>query len=58
MRSAKTWFFFSCSESVKNVLLREGVDSRYGAAPFEACDRTTSCHATVKLGGEWAGECR
>jgi len=31
MRSAKTWFFFSCSESVKNVLLREGVDSRYGA---------------------------
>jgi ATP-dependent Clp protease ATP-binding subunit ClpB len=31
MRSAKTWFFFSCSEGVKNVLLREGVDSRYGA---------------------------
>ena len=31
MRSAKTWFFFSCSGAVKELLLREGVDSRYGA---------------------------
>jgi ATP-dependent Clp protease ATP-binding subunit ClpA len=31
MRSARTWFFFSCSDAVKEVLLREGVDSRYGA---------------------------
>jgi ATP-dependent Clp protease ATP-binding subunit ClpA len=31
MRAAKTWFFFSCSDAVKEVLLREGVDSRYGA---------------------------
>jgi len=31
MRSAKTTFFFSCSDSVKELLLREGMDSRYGA---------------------------
>lgn len=31
MRSARTKFFFSCSESVKKLLLREGMDSRYGA---------------------------
>jgi ATP-dependent Clp protease ATP-binding subunit ClpA len=31
MRSAKTKFFFSCSDSVKELLLREGMDSRYGA---------------------------
>ena len=31
MRSARTKFFFSCSESVKELLLREGMDSRYGA---------------------------
>ena len=31
MRSARTKFFFSCSESVKELLLREGTDSRYGA---------------------------
>ena len=31
MRSAKTTFFFNCSDSVKELLLREGMDSRYGA---------------------------
>ena len=31
MRSARTKFFFSCSESVKELLLHEGMDSRYGA---------------------------
>jgi len=31
MRSAKTTFFFSCSDLVKELLLREGMDSRYGA---------------------------
>jgi len=31
MRSAKTTFFFTCSNSVKELLLREGMDSRYGA---------------------------
>ena len=31
MRSARTQFFFSCSDSVKELLLREGTDSRYGA---------------------------
>ena len=31
MRSARTKFFFSCSESVKELLLHEGSDSRYGA---------------------------
>lgn len=31
MRSARTTFFFSCSDSVKELLLREGMDSRYGA---------------------------
>jgi ATP-dependent Clp protease ATP-binding subunit ClpB len=31
MRSAKTKFFFNCSDSVKELLLREGMDSRYGA---------------------------
>jgi len=31
MRSARTKFFFSCSESVKKLLLHEGMDSRYGA---------------------------
>ncbi|HEX6647893.1 MAG TPA: AAA family ATPase [Pyrinomonadaceae bacterium] len=31
MRSARTKFFFSCTEAVKKVLLREGTDSRYGA---------------------------
>jgi ATP-dependent Clp protease ATP-binding subunit ClpB len=31
MRSARTRFFFSCSDSVKELLLREGTDSRYGA---------------------------
>ena len=31
MRSARTKFFFSCSDSVKELLLREGMDSRYGA---------------------------
>jgi ATP-dependent Clp protease ATP-binding subunit ClpB len=30
-RSARTKFFFNCSESVKELLLREGMDSRYGA---------------------------
>jgi ATP-dependent Clp protease ATP-binding subunit ClpA len=31
MRSARTKFFFSCSDSVKELLLREGTDTRYGA---------------------------
>jgi len=31
MSSARTKFFFSCSESVKELLLHEGMDSRYGA---------------------------
>jgi ATP-dependent Clp protease ATP-binding subunit ClpA len=31
MRSARTTFFFNCSDSVKDLLLREGADSRYGA---------------------------
>jgi hypothetical protein len=31
MCSARTKFFFNCSESVKELLLREGMDSRYGA---------------------------
>jgi len=31
MRSARTTFFFSCSDSVKELVLREGMDSRYGA---------------------------
>lgn len=31
MRSARTKFFFNCSDSVKEMLLREGMDSRYGA---------------------------
>jgi ATP-dependent Clp protease ATP-binding subunit ClpB len=31
VRSARTKFFFSCSDSVKELLLREGMDSRYGA---------------------------
>jgi len=31
MRSARTTFFFSCSDPVKELLLREGMDSRYGA---------------------------
>ena len=31
MRSARAKFFFSCSDSVKELLLREGMDSRYGA---------------------------
>jgi ATP-dependent Clp protease ATP-binding subunit ClpB len=31
MRSARTKFFFTCSDSVKELLLREGMDSRYGA---------------------------
>jgi ATP-dependent Clp protease ATP-binding subunit ClpB len=31
MRSARTKFFFNCSDSVKELLLREGMDSRYGA---------------------------
>src|SRR6201991_1082368 len=30
-RSARTKFFFNCSDSVKELLLREGIDSRYGA---------------------------
>lgn len=30
-RSARTKFFFDCSDSVKELLLREGMDSRYGA---------------------------
>ena len=30
-RSARTKFFFNCSDSVKELLLREGMDSRYGA---------------------------
>ena len=30
-RSAKTKFFFSCSDSVKELLLHEGMDKRYGA---------------------------
>jgi ATP-dependent Clp protease ATP-binding subunit ClpB len=29
--SARTKFFFNCSDSVKELLLREGMDSRYGA---------------------------
>ncbi|MCM3871707.1 MAG: AAA family ATPase [Pyrinomonadaceae bacterium] len=29
--SSRTKFFFSCSDSVKELLLREGTDSRYGA---------------------------
>src|SRR6476619_5027841 len=32
MRSARTTFFFSCTDSVKELLLREGMDSRYGAS--------------------------
>jgi ATP-dependent Clp protease ATP-binding subunit ClpA len=35
MRSARTKFFFSCSDSVKELLLREGTDSRYGARPLK-----------------------
>ena len=35
MRSARTKFFFSCSASVKELLLREGTDSRYGARPLK-----------------------
>jgi ATP-dependent Clp protease ATP-binding subunit ClpB len=31
MLSARTKFFLSCSDSVKELLLREGMDSRYGA---------------------------
>jgi ATP-dependent Clp protease ATP-binding subunit ClpB len=31
MRSARTKFFFGCSDSVKELLLCEGTDSRYGA---------------------------
>ena len=31
VRSARTKFFFNCSDSVKELLLREGMDSRYGA---------------------------
>ena len=31
MSSARTKFFFNCSDSVKELLLREGMDSRYGA---------------------------
>jgi ATP-dependent Clp protease ATP-binding subunit ClpB len=31
MRSARTTFLFRCSDSVKELLLREGMDSRYGA---------------------------
>ena len=31
MRSARTTFFFSCSDSVKELLLLEGMDSRFGA---------------------------
>ena len=31
LRSAKTKFFFSCSGSVKELLLRNGIDGRYGA---------------------------
>ena len=31
IHSARTKFFFNCSDSVKEVLLREGMDSRYGA---------------------------
>jgi ATP-dependent Clp protease ATP-binding subunit ClpB len=35
MRSARTKFFFNCSDSVKELLLREGTDSRYGARPLK-----------------------
>jgi ATP-dependent Clp protease ATP-binding subunit ClpB len=31
MRSARTKFVFSCSDSVKEILLHEGTDARYGA---------------------------
>jgi ATP-dependent Clp protease ATP-binding subunit ClpA len=31
VRSARTNFFFNCSDSVKDLLLSEGMDSRYGA---------------------------
>jgi len=31
IHSARTKFFFNCSDSVKELLLREGMDSRYGA---------------------------
>jgi len=31
VRSVRTTFFFSCTDSVKELLLREGMDSRYGA---------------------------
>ena len=31
VRSARAKFFFNCSDSVKELLLREGMDSRYGA---------------------------
>jgi len=31
MCSSRTKFFFNCSDSVKDLLLREGMDSRYGA---------------------------
>jgi ATP-dependent Clp protease ATP-binding subunit ClpB len=31
LRSSRTKFFINCSDSVKEMLLREGMDSRYGA---------------------------
>jgi ATP-dependent Clp protease ATP-binding subunit ClpA len=31
IRSANTMFFFHCSDEVKEMLLREGIDYRYGA---------------------------
>jgi ATP-dependent Clp protease ATP-binding subunit ClpA len=31
MRSARTKFSFDCSDSAKELLLREGMDNRYGA---------------------------
>jgi len=31
MRSANTKFFFQCSDAVKDMLLLEGIDYRYGA---------------------------
>jgi ATP-dependent Clp protease ATP-binding subunit ClpA len=51
MRSAKTKFFFSCSDSVKELLLREGMDSRYGARHLKRSNRTTARNADVKPGG-------
>jgi ATP-dependent Clp protease ATP-binding subunit ClpA len=53
MRSARTTFFFSCSDSVKELLLREGMDSRYGARHLKRSIERLARNADVKPGGEW-----